>query len=202
MNSIVLENIKALNKCRQSFKNKEYGSISESQFEEMMEKRFNFFRDRYPKIFEKAARGFFENPDEINRLKLAINTQNDISSGKIAEKEGGVIFGQDLVDTYVKPQFQDNNTNTTATTTHNTIPNNINNGMSMPENNQVVIAKDNSNPFENAPDPYSDSDDEECEKKSKISGLLTEIVMPTHELGAGDLKRKVKIDSDDESDDE
>jgi hypothetical protein len=196
MNSTVLENIKTLNKCRQSLKNGEYGLISESVFEDRMKKRFQEFYDRYPKIFEKAVRGFFENHDEINRLKLAINTQNDISSGKIPEKEGGVIFGQNLVDTYVKPQLKDNNTphpdslfnvqgNSTNTSNFTNSENIVN------ETNETV---------------ESDSDDEldevDNKQSNKIGGLLKDIVMPTHELGVGDVKRRVKIDSDDESDEE
>lgn len=205
MNHIVLENIRTLNKCRQSLRNGEYGLISESVFEDRMKKRFQSFYDRYPKIFEKTVRGFFENNDEINRLKLAINTQNDISSGKIAEKDGGVIFGQNLVDTYVKPQLKENKQHPDSlfNTQHNTIhkSENIN------SYNDINNMDDENDVFKTIKDVQdSDSDDDndidDNNVRTTVNGLLKDIVMPTHELGMGDIKRKIKIDSDDESDEE
>uniref|UniRef100_A0A6C0E699 Uncharacterized protein n=1 Tax=viral metagenome TaxID=1070528 RepID=A0A6C0E699_9ZZZZ len=210
MNSTVLENIKNLNKCRQNLKNGEYGLISESQFEERMKKRFQEFYDRYPKIFEKAVKGFFEDPDEINRLKLAINTQNDISSGKIAEKEGGVIFGQNLVDTYVKPQLKDNPSNPPSNTpnisysssTSSDKPSNVQNSSNDSLNVSSNVSEKINDNINNESENESDSDSDNENDKDHFNGLLNDIVMTKYELCAGDLKKKVKIDSDDESEDE
>jgi len=180
MSSNVLENIKALNKCRQSLKQGDYGNLSQEKFTERMQQRFKEFYDRYPLIFEKTVLGFFENKDEINRLKLAISTHADIDSGKVEKEEGEKSFGQNLVDAYVKPQLEQQ--------------------------------KGTSNPTEPlprppTPEPESDSEsdlesEDENVPRKQITGILNDIVMPAHELGAGDTKRKIKIDSDDESDEE
>lgn len=204
MSSTVLENIKALNKCHQSFKNGEYGNLTQAQFETRMKSRFESFNQKYPMIFEKSVKGFFQNKDEINRLKQAISTQNDINSGKITEKEGGVIFGQMLVDTFVKPKLGITEENPEGNPQHNTQSESQSESQAKPEATTPIPQPSSGLQVEvdPEPEPQIDSDeefdDEDNTSSTGVQGLLNNIVMPTHEIGSGDIKRKIMIDSDDE----
>lgn len=174
INSSVVESIKDLNKCRQSLKNGEYGVLSQEKFTVRMQNRFKEFYERYPLIFEKTVKGFFEDKDEIDRLKLAICTHADIDSGKVGKEDGEKSFGQNLVDAYVKPQLDGSKKEK----------------LKRPPTPRPQITKEESE---------SESEDED-EPREQITGILKDIVMPSYEVESGNIKRKIKIDSDDESD--
>ena len=107
MNSKVLEYIEGVQKCRKNFLNKEYGTMTEDQFKLRMEERFKDFSEKYPIIFEKTVGGFFGNTEEMGRLKLAMGIIDKTNKGELEKEAGEKLFGQVLVDKYVKPNVPD-----------------------------------------------------------------------------------------------
>ncbi len=106
MNSQVLTYIEDVHKCRKAFKNGEYGSMTEEQFKIRMNERFQSFQERYPTIFEKTINGYFENSEELKRLKMAMGIIEKTNSGNLTKEDGEKAFGQHLVDVYVKPNLE------------------------------------------------------------------------------------------------
>jgi hypothetical protein len=106
MNSQVLTYIEDLQKCRKSFKNGEYGSMTEEQFKIRMNERFQAFQERYPTIFDKTLNGYFENSEELKRLRMAMGIIENTKSGNLSKEDGEKAFGQHLVDVYVKPNLE------------------------------------------------------------------------------------------------
>ncbi len=105
MNSQVLTYIDDVHKCRKAFKNGEYCSMTEDQFKIRMAERFQGFQERYPTIFEKTVNGYFENSEELKRLKMAMGIIEKTNSGNLTKEDGEKAFGQHLVDVYVKPNL-------------------------------------------------------------------------------------------------
>jgi hypothetical protein len=106
MNSKVLEYIEDVQKCRKNFLNKEYGTMTKDQFKIRMSERFKDFSENYPIIFEKSVDGYFQN-EEMARLKLAMGIIDKTNKGELEKEAGEKLFGQVLVDKYVKNQVPD-----------------------------------------------------------------------------------------------
>lgn len=107
-NEQVLGYIEDLQKCRSKFKNGQYGMINEDQFKNRMKERFSAFSEAYPILFEKSVDGFFEKEEEMERLRMAMGYIDRTRSGNLDKEEGEKMFGQHLVDTYVKPDLEKN----------------------------------------------------------------------------------------------
>jgi hypothetical protein len=103
MNSQVLEYIEDVMKCRKNFANGEYGKMTPEQFKERMKERFATFEEKYPTIFEKSVDGFFEKPEEMKRLRMAMGLISKTNDGEISKEDGEKAFGQHLVDVFVRP---------------------------------------------------------------------------------------------------
>jgi hypothetical protein len=103
MNSEVLEYMEEVQKCRKKFDEKEYGQMTEEQFKIRMSERFATFCEKYPMIFDRTVDGFFNKPEEMNRLKMAVGLIQKTNSGQLSKEDGEKAFGQHLVDVFVKP---------------------------------------------------------------------------------------------------
>ena len=103
MNSQVLEYIEEVQKCRKKFIEKEYGEITLEQFKFKMSEKFATFCEKYPMIFDRATDGFFDKPEELKRLKMAMGIIDKTNNGKMSKEEGEKEFGQHLVDVFVAP---------------------------------------------------------------------------------------------------
>jgi hypothetical protein len=109
MNPEVIEQMEDLMRCRKNFTNGEYSSISEDQFKSRMSERFSNLAENFPTIFEKTVSGFFENPEEYNRLQMAMSLIKRTQDGLVSKEDGEKQFGQHLVDKYVTPNLKDDN---------------------------------------------------------------------------------------------
>jgi hypothetical protein len=107
MNSEVVEQIEDLMRCRKNYKN-ENSSITEEQFKTRMAERFSNLSENFPTIFEKTVSGFFENPEEYNRLQMAMSLITRTNQGLVSKEDGEKQFGQHLVDKYVTPNLPEN----------------------------------------------------------------------------------------------
>jgi hypothetical protein len=107
MNSKVLEYIESVQKCRKNYLNGDYGKMDEDAFKKRMSERFNDFSENYPTIFEKTVTGYFESPEEMGRLRMAMGLIDKTNKGELEKEEGEKQFGQVLVDLYVKPNVPD-----------------------------------------------------------------------------------------------
>ena len=103
MSSNVIEYIEDVMKCRKNFANGEYGKMTPEQFKERMKERFATFEEKYPTIFEKSVDGFFEKPEEMKRLRMAMGLISRTNDGEISKEDGEKEFGQHLVDVFVRP---------------------------------------------------------------------------------------------------
>jgi hypothetical protein len=107
MNSKVLEYIEGVQKCRKNYLNGDYGKMDEDGFKKRMSERFNDFSENYPTIFEKTVTGYFENAEQMKQLRMAMGLIDRTNKGELEKEEGEKIFGQILVDKYVKPNVPD-----------------------------------------------------------------------------------------------
>ncbi len=105
MDPKVVENIEDLMACRKKFNNKEYGTITQEQFQIRMAERFENLSENFPTIFEKASSGFFDNPEEFKRLYMALGLIQKTKAGALSKEEGEKQFGQHLVDVFVTPNL-------------------------------------------------------------------------------------------------
>jgi len=105
MNKNVLDKMEELMGCRKNFKNGEYGNLNEEQFQKRMRERFADMFEKMPTVFEKTLNGFFEKPEELKRLKMAIGIIDKTNAGTLDKEEGEKQFGQHLVDVYVTPNL-------------------------------------------------------------------------------------------------
>ena len=103
MNSQVLTYIEEVQKCRKKLIEKEYGEMTTEQFKFKMSEKFATFCEKYPMIFDRATDGFFDKPEELHRLKMAMKIITNTNDGKITKDEAEKEFGQHLVDVFVKP---------------------------------------------------------------------------------------------------
>jgi hypothetical protein len=103
----VLEHIERLQKYRKAYLNGEYGKMSYIQFRDRMFERFPEVFNTYPMISDKALQGFFDNPEELTRLKMAMGIIEKTNTGKITQEEGEKTFGQHLVDSFVTPNLEE-----------------------------------------------------------------------------------------------
>ncbi len=108
MNAEVVQQIEELMQCRKNYKQGEYGELTNEQFAKRMSERFNNLAENFPTIFEKTVSGFFENPQELSRLKMAMGLITRTRDGAISKEDGEKEFGQHLVDVYVKPTLDKN----------------------------------------------------------------------------------------------
>ncbi len=108
MNKELVDSIESLISCRKRFNNKEYGTITNDQFATRMSERFPNLSENYPTIFEKAAYGFFDNPEELKRLYMAMGLIEKTQNGAISKEDGEKQFGQHLVDVFVTPNLPEN----------------------------------------------------------------------------------------------
>ncbi len=107
----VLEHIERLQKYRKAYLNGDYGKMPYTQFRDRMFERFPEVFNTYPMISDKALQGFFDNPEELNRLKMAMGIIENTNNGKITQEEGEKTFGQHLVDSFVTPNLEDKERN-------------------------------------------------------------------------------------------
>ena len=105
MNKNVLDKMEELMECRKNFKNGEYGNLNEEQFQKRMHERFADMFEKMPTVFEKTLNGFFEKPEELKRLKMAMGIIDKTNAGNLDREEGEKQFGQHLVDVYVTPKL-------------------------------------------------------------------------------------------------
>jgi hypothetical protein len=105
MNKEVIESIEDLIGCRKKFNNKEYGTFTEEQFTSRMAERFENLSENFPTIFEKSVSGFFDNPNELSRLYMAMGLIEKTKAGGISKEDGEKAFGQHLVDVFVTPNL-------------------------------------------------------------------------------------------------
>jgi hypothetical protein len=103
----VLEHIENLQKYRKAYVNGEYGKMPYVQFRDRMFERFPEVFNTYPMISDKTLQGFFDTPEEFNRLKMAMGIIDKTNSGTITQEEGEKTFGQHLVDSFVTPNLED-----------------------------------------------------------------------------------------------
>jgi hypothetical protein len=103
MNQDVLKHIDEIRTHRNKYLNGQYGEITLNEFKTKMEGLYNSFCEKCPVIFERAAEGFFDRPEEMNRLRMAMGLIEKTKSGEITKEDGEKNFGQHLVDTFVKP---------------------------------------------------------------------------------------------------
>jgi hypothetical protein len=68
-----------------------------------MSEKFATFCEKYPMIFDRTTDGFFDKPEELKRLKMAVGIINKTNNGKMTKEEGEKEFGQHLVDVFVAP---------------------------------------------------------------------------------------------------
>jgi len=104
----VLEHIETLQTYRKKYLSGEYGKMPYTQFRDRMFERFPEVFNTYPMISDKALQGFFDNPEELNRLKMALGIIENANTGKITQQEGEKSFGQHLVDSFVTPNLDEN----------------------------------------------------------------------------------------------